>query len=228
MIQEYFMGEEDYLYIFLDEGGNLDFSNKGSKYFILTCVSKKRPFTISPQLDNDKYDLLEYGLNFEYFHCAEDNTHVRKKVFSRVIGGLSGIEIDALIVEKRKTGPSLREDKQFYPRMLGYLLKHVVKKVQFNSTKEIIVITDSIPVQKKKKAIEKSIKQTLSEMLPDDCRYRVMHHASKSSYSLQIADYCNWALFRKWERGDTEYYDKILPAIRSEYNIFKNGACIYY
>lgn len=32
------------LYIFVDEAGNLNFSPKGTKYFILTALSKFRPF----------------------------------------------------------------------------------------------------------------------------------------------------------------------------------------
>lgn len=32
------------LYVFLDESGNLDFSNNGSEYFINTALSIERPF----------------------------------------------------------------------------------------------------------------------------------------------------------------------------------------
>ena len=32
------------LYVFLDEGGNLDFSVNGTKYFTLTSIKKERPF----------------------------------------------------------------------------------------------------------------------------------------------------------------------------------------
>lgn len=32
------------LYIFLDEGGNFDFSTGGTKYFTITALSKERPF----------------------------------------------------------------------------------------------------------------------------------------------------------------------------------------
>ena len=48
-----------HLYIFLDESGNLDFSDSGSRYFVLTSVSTRRPFPFSSALDDFKYDCLE-------------------------------------------------------------------------------------------------------------------------------------------------------------------------
>jgi hypothetical protein len=35
---------QGFLYIFLDEAGNLDFSPTGTRYFILSSVAKERPF----------------------------------------------------------------------------------------------------------------------------------------------------------------------------------------
>jgi hypothetical protein len=35
---------DKFLYIFLDEGGNLDFSPSGTKFFIVTSLAKERPF----------------------------------------------------------------------------------------------------------------------------------------------------------------------------------------
>lgn len=214
------------LYLFLDEGGNLDFSANGSPWFSLTCVSTRRPFQLHPKLDEYKHDCLEFGLNTEHFHCAEDNSHVRSKVFELISEHLSDLRIDALLVEKRKTGPALRDDQRFYPEMLGYLLRYVVKETSRND--EIIVITDTIPLKRKRKAIEKAVRSTLRAMLPTDCRFRVLHHASKSHFGLQVADYCNWAILRRWTRDESDHYDRIKPAIASEFEIFRTGKHLYY
>jgi Protein of unknown function (DUF3800) len=218
-----------YLYIFLDEGGNLDFSPSGTKFFNLTSVCKIRPFKIAHILGKYKFDLIEYGLDFVYFHCTNDNLHIRGKVFDIIRNNVNTLRIDSLIVEKRKTGPALQAIDQFYPRMLGYLLKYVLNDVSLSGVKEVIVITDSIPVKKKRTAIEKSIKVTLKSMLPLLCKYRILHHQSMSNMGLQIADYCNWAIFRKWEAGDVTFYDEIKKGVKSEFDIFKkNGARYYY
>lgn len=220
--------EKRCLYIFLDEGGNLDFSDNGTDFFTLSCVTTQRPFKFYKTLDKFRYDLIEYGLNTEYFHCADDNNHVRRKIFSLIADDCGDIRVDSIVVEKRKTGPALQDPKRFYPEMLGFLLKYVIEKVDGDHIDELIVITDKIPLAKKKKAIEKAIKQTLANMLPDDCSYRVLHHASRSHFGLQIADYCNWAIFRRWERDDTSYWLMINKCIKSEFQIFRNGVKYYY
>lgn len=209
------------LYIFLDEGGNFDFKSKGTRYFCLSCITIQRPFILNITLDQYKYDLVEYGLDTEFFHCADDNMHVRDKVFSMIQENLNNLSIDSLIVEKSQTPLSIQDDKHFYPKMLGNLLRHVVNRYYLPNIKEIIVVTDTIPVNKKRKAIEKSIKIILAEMLPKEAQYRILHHASKAHYGLQIVDYCNWAIFRKWERCDDTYYRLIKKSLKSELNIFE-------
>lgn len=114
------------LYIFLDESGNFDFSDKGTNHFVLTSIAAYRPFSVYRPLDDYKYDCLRRGLPTEYFHCVEDNQHVRQNIFQRIEQYLSDFRIDSLVVNKRKTGPALREDRRFYPEMLGYLLCHVI------------------------------------------------------------------------------------------------------
>ena len=222
----------DSVYIFLDEAGNLDFSTNGTRYFVLTSVSIRRPFSWFGALDEYKYDCLEAGAGTDVFHCSEDNRYVRDRVFGIIGANLDSFRVDSLVVEKRKTGPALREPTRFYPEMLGYLLKHVLPEVmKTNSVEvdEVTVITDRLPLNKRRRAIEKSIQGALSKMVPTVYnRYRILHHNSGSHYGLQVADYCCWAVFRSWEREDSRYYDMIKPAVRSEFDIFRNGVTHYY
>jgi hypothetical protein len=163
----------------------------------------------------------------EFFHCADDNRHVRDKVFSMLATSVPHDAVDSVVVEKRKTGPALQPPEKFYPKMLGYLLRYAVEKAS-HSLGEVVVITDRLPVAKKRKAIEKALKTVLASMLPEGIPYRVMHHSSRAHYGLQIADYFNWAIYRKWEHGDTSSHNKITQQIRSEFDIFRKGTQYYY
>ncbi|WP_424943424.1 DUF3800 domain-containing protein [Aliiroseovarius crassostreae] len=219
------------LYIFLDEGGNFDFSAKGSKYFTLTCVSMFRPFKLHTELDTYKYDLIEHRIKprieMEYFHCADDNRYVRGKVFSMLSMAVLPQSVDAVVVEKRKTGPALQVPEKFYPKMLGYLLRYAVEQA-LHAVGEVVVITDSLPMAKKRKSIEKAVKTVLAGMLPAGVPYRVVHHSSRAHYGLQVADYFNWAIYRKWEQGDDKSHKVISSQIRSEFDIFRTGVRYYY
>jgi hypothetical protein len=216
------------LYIFLDEGGDFDFSNGGSKYFTLTSIAARMPFSWDQIFPPLKYALIEEGLNLEYFHASEDRQNVRDRVFSLIENCLGSMRIDSLIVEKRKTGPALQTLVNFYPRMLGYLLKYVFQGVSSGQYKSVIVLTDRIPVKKKRRAVEKAIKTTLSSILPFATNYRVLHHESRSCFGLQVTDYCNWAIYRKWTRDDLRSYNRIKTAICSEFDIFESGRTYYY
>jgi hypothetical protein len=214
--------------VFLDEAGDFNFSATGTRFFTLTTITKTRPFTWDAPLISLKYDLIEVGLDIEYFHASEDRQAVRNQVFTIIGNNLTNLRIDSLVIEKRKTGPVLQELEKFYPRMIGYLIRYVLEPRNLKDYEEVIVITDSVPVSRKREAIEKAVKQTLSRMLPNGTRYKILHHASKSCTGLQIADYCNWAIFRKWERGDLRSYELIRSGIRSEFDIFKSGPRHYY
>ncbi|MDE0511455.1 MAG: DUF3800 domain-containing protein [Gammaproteobacteria bacterium] len=206
----------DYAYIFLDESGNFDFSQNGSRYFVLTGVSLRRPFPILQALDAYKHDLLEAGRNIEYFHCAHDRKDVRSQVFDVITAYIDHLRLDCLVTEKSTVETKLRRDARFYPRMLGYLLKKILHAELVYGTQEFIVITDSIPLHNKRHTIAKVVKSTLTDMLPRTMKYRIMHHSSRSHYGLQVADYCCWAIFRKWERNDDAYYSRVRQAFGSE------------
>lgn len=173
---------------------------------------------------NPNAEITVYGQE----KTEETGQMVRDRVFDIIQRNLTGMRVDALIVEKRKTGPALRQEARFYPKMLGYLLRYVLEHHSLEKYAEVIVFTDRIPIKGKRNAVEKAVKVTLANMLPVTARYRFLHHDSKSNFQLQIADYCNWAIYRKWSRNDLRSYDLIKAAVKSEFDIFRAGTTVYY
>ena len=45
---------------------------------------------------------------------------------------------------------------------------------------------------------------------------------------IQVADYCAWAIQRKWERDDLRSYEIIEDQITYEYDLWEHGARHYY
>lgn len=211
----------DRVYVFLDESGNLDFSASGTRYFVLTSVSMKRPFQINEELDGYMYDCIENGMDIEYFHCYSDNRRVRDVVFDLIAEHVDSLDIDCLVVEKSAVAAGLQTDVRFYPAMFGRLLRLATR---FDPTeaasREVVVISDTVPINRGRRAVEKTIQTTLRRALPS-VRHHALHHQSRSHYGLQIADYCSWAIFRKWEVGDSSWFARIEPAIRHESAIVK-------
>ena len=219
-----------FLYLFLDESGDFDFTTNGSKYYIFSCVVKERPFAISTHLEQLKFDLIEYGGYdiLTHFHAQQNNKYVRSKVYDILVANSNQYLIYSNIIQKNKTNPTIRGGVRFYSMMLGYLIKYVIKQYILSNYTEIVIITDRIPTTQNKSHLEKAIKTTLSGMLPTGMKYKILHHPCMSNHGLQVADYCCYALGRKYEVNDLTYYNYIKPKISTEYDFFENGATIYY
>lgn len=211
------------VYLFIDESGNFDFTATGTKYFVLTCVSRRRPIGGSVELHSLRYDLWEKGLaEIECFHASEDSHYVRAEVWKIVVRHLGEIEVDSLVVEKARLVPGLRKPEKFYPWAMSRLMRHVLGRVSVRQQASlVVVVTDKLPLNKHRASAEKSIRIELSSALGLGIPFRLMHHASMSNTELQIADYISWAVFRKWEREDRAPYDLICRSIRSEHDIFR-------
>ena len=128
------------------------------------------------------------------------------------------MNIDCLVVDKSEVLSAMRDEVRFYPAMLGHLLSRVASiELESGDTEEIVIITDTIPVNRRRRTVEKAVQTTLARMLPSRVKYRILHHQSRSHYGLQVADYCCWAVFRKWERRDSAWFDRIGSAARNEF-----------
>ncbi|HVJ68865.1 MAG TPA: DUF3800 domain-containing protein [Caulifigura sp.] len=216
------------LYVFLDEGGNFDFSPNGTRYFTLTGVTTSDPVRFIAPLSQLRYSLLGAAMDIEYFHASEDTQRTRNQVFAVIQEHVPSLWADSVIVEKRKVPPELRGDVHFYPEILGRLLQHVFESRSFDEVSQVIVITDLIPIASKRKGIMKAIQQQLPQRLSKDLAYHVYHHCSRSHFGLQVADYINWAIYRKWDRGDLRSFKLIQPAVGSEAEIFRSDSKSWY
>ena len=58
--------------------------------------------------------------------------------------------------------------------------------------------------------------------------FRTASWAGASDPCLWVADYCCWAIQRKWERADERSYALIKSKVRSEFNVFRFGTETYY
>lgn len=132
---------DKFLYIFLDESGNLDFSTKGTQFFLIGGIVQERPFEAHKALCDLRYDLIESGEDRHAFHATEDKQAVRDRVFTIIQQHLKTMTIDVLVVEKRKTHPKLQVESRFYPEMLGYFLRHVLGARDLNPYKEVLVMS---------------------------------------------------------------------------------------
>ena len=215
------------IFLFADESGNFDFtSNKGaSKYFVLTTVAADH-CRVGDDLVRLRRDLAFEGKGLgTAFHATTDEQAVRDRVFPVIAAHT--LRVDATILEKAKAQPSVRgTDEDFY-RMAWYLhLKYVAPKIA-SPRDELLVVAASLGTKKRLSTFHASVKNVVEQVSPT-VSYQVANWAAASDPCLQAADYCCWAIQRKWERNDVRSYDLVKHLIRTEFTPFEHGTVRYY
>jgi hypothetical protein len=213
-------------YVFADEAGNFDFSlNSGaSRYFVL-CTATMAACAVGDELLALRRALGWKGLHLDsVFHATEDPQAVRDEVFDLLQS--ADFRVDATIFEKRKALPRLQQERPFY-KLAWYLhFKHVAPQIASRSDR-LFVTAASLGTKKKRRLFHVAVDDVVDQVSP--CRsHRVAFWPVDSDPCLQVADYCTWAIQRKWERGDTRSHELIADKIKSEFNVWEIGSTYYY
>jgi hypothetical protein len=214
-------------YVFADECGNFDFTIKpgASKYFILTTVCAD-DCTAGDALLGLRRELAWQGIGLESeFHATDDKQAVRDRVFALLRN--HDLRIDATILEKAKAQPSARATHERFYQLAWYLhMKHVAPRIA-KVTDTLLVVTASLGTKKRRAGFHAAVQDVMQQVSPT-FTYRVASWSAASDPCLQIADYCAWAIQRKWEGGDERSHKLIADKIASEFAPFRVGPKRYY
>lgn len=219
-------------HIYADETGCLTFRRPQgtskdqniSKYFILCSAALASP-AIGDGFMQLRRELAAEGKIEGAFHATKDTEEVRELAFDFIAA--QEIRIDSTIFEKSKAQPQICvDDVTFYKYVWFYHLKYLANYL-ISSHSDVCFTSASIGIKKKQAAFRDAL---------NDVSRQVLNHANYSAIftpcavepCLQIADYCAWAIGRKWEKGQTHYYDKIRHLIVSEWDNWQPGRVHYY
>ena len=213
-------------YVYLDEAGCFTFERKqsASKYFIL-CSVVTDDNSARASLNELRFELIKDGYEVgDYFHATTDKQVVRDRVYETILG--HKFTIQAQICEKAKAQPQVRSNRaRFYQYPLFYLFRHGVRP-HFRDASHVHATAASLGTKKERIAFANALNDVCSQTAKLD--RSVDFRPSQTDPMLQLADYCAWAIQRKWERGDERSYEIIKDRITYEYDLWKNGTKLYY
>jgi len=218
------------VYIFIDESGGI---KNDTKYFILTAILSEDLSLAYGNLNRKYYEYLssDYSMfkDKQEFHCCDDNKYIRKSVFDIIKSYSCNFTSYSVVCEKSKFKDY--DEKFIYEKMFTKLVSNASrsiivdnlmnvavetfhsiktgKKISYEGNNNIIVVTDSLPVKNKKNRIKQSLKSGLKALNGSILNYKLFHHDSKTHYGLQIVDYVSFAIFKKFEDNNDEYFDVI-------------------
>jgi len=218
--------------LYVDESG--DTANQDETYFVLGGVSvfERQAYWISEQLD--KIQEQYFPGQFVEFHAREIHSHntppwsglptrVRKQILQDLYRAISDahqtVSLFGIALEKVRRGgadPVARTFEEICNRFDLFLKRLHAKG---DTQRGLMVFDES--------KYESRLQTLLGQYRSAGTRFgRVRNFAdvpffadSKSTRLLQIADLVAYAIFRRYERGDTQYLDQIVGKFDSENDI---------
>ena len=213
--------------IYADESGNFDWSHppKGSKYYIVTTVVVD-DLGIEEELLSLRRELAWSGAEIQrHFHATEETQAIRDRVFGIIAS--HDLRVDATILEKPKAQPHLRTTNvRFYQYAWFYHMKYIAPRVA-SSHDELFVVAASLSTKARRGAFHAAVRDVMQQTAPTT-QFRTACWPSAIDPCLQVADYCCWAIQRRWEMGDNRSYDLIQHQVHSMFDVFRFGTTSYY
>lgn len=201
--------------IFLDESGDLgfDFSKTGtSQKFVvalLICNSsdvqtgfrKAVRRTLKNKLNNKKK-------NSRIVHELKgtNTSFPIKRYYYRNLPD-SGWTLCAVALNKTRVNSNL-QTKTGKQKLYNFLARFIIEHVQLrNETVAVTLVVDRSKNKKEIKDFNQYIENQLQAVLPLNVPLNVYHERSHENPGLQAIDLFCWGIFRKYERGDVEWYN---------------------
>jgi hypothetical protein len=204
------------VYLFGDEAGNFDFS-KGpgaSRYFILVTVA------MSDCQAGDRIQALRRRLAWRgvhlgaALHATEDPQVVRDEVFAML--RICEMRIDATIVAKGSVPVEMRDGHRLYRYAWHEHFSRIAGEVAGPGDRLLAVASD-LGTRKRRGAFHLAVDDAVRASAR--CPHRVAFWPNMSEPCLVVADYCTWAIQRRWERDDERSHELIASKIASELKV---------
>lgn len=214
------------LHIFADEAGDFDFSRKdrASKYFIL-CTVAMDTCEVGNALSLLRRELAWQGAPLgDYFHATSDKQIIRDAVFETICR--HPFRVHATVMEKSKAQPQVMISRpSFYKYGWFYHFKFGTTRA-IRAKPELLVTAATLGTRKERIAFTAAVSDVMSQTVRS--KWAANFCPAAADPCLQVADYCAWAIQRKWERGDTKSYNLIHARIVYEYDLWARGDKHYY
>ena len=218
-------------YLFSDESGDLQCrrSTDVTKYFavgtLLIEEAELAKLRASMAGLRDELAWSNHGLD-TCFHATKDSEYVRERVYDLL--AQFDFRVDVTILQKNKARPHVRtSEPTFFKYAWYYHLRHIAPQI-FREDDEVLIVAAELGTRRARKAFRHAIEDVMRQCLHYRVKRTLAFWRDDSDFALQAIDYCLWAVFRKWERGDDGPYKKIANKICREYDLWQSGTIEYY
>jgi arsenate reductase-like glutaredoxin family protein len=208
-------------YIFMDESGDLgfDFSKKGtSQFFVITFLFSNNKRGIDKCVKKVHAGLRKRYNSVGVLHAYKEEPVTRKRLLSLL--AVKDCSIMAIVLNKRKVYTNLQDEKPvLYNYVANILLDRIFSKKLLRGDEPIEIIASR---KETSRFLNLNFKSYLQSQLAKNhnVAVSVTIKTPAQEKALQAVDLVSWAIFRKYESRNEEYYRMIKGRIVEEKPLF--------
>jgi hypothetical protein len=209
------------MYVFLDESGDIGFSDASSKYLVIALVAVRDAKELERAVKRVRERKLKRKLiELPEFKASGSSPEIKRAVLEELMK--KDMEVHAIVCNKSKVAGNLRDHTK---ALYNYVCRLIVEPAALTMGGEINLIVDK---RTKKKSVRRKFDTYLLEMITQKAltlgdtgiRIKITHKDSCNDRGLQAVDFIANAIYRKYEHGDLQYYDIIKDKITTEKKLF--------
>jgi hypothetical protein len=207
------------MYIYMDESGDVGFGEKSSRWFLFTLIMTDDKRSLERIAKKVWRTIRKKHKHVGELHASKEKDQTRTRVL-QMLKDEGDAKIMAIILNKKKVHVDLQAQKNFlYNYTANILLDRLINTKILNKDQQIHLIVDR---KDTKKNLRENFISYITEAMHkrDHKKFKMDLFASHDDKCLQVVDFASWAIFRKYERGDFEFYEIIKDKIIDEKVLF--------
>lgn len=204
--------------IYLDESGDLgfDFTKKGtSKFFILTFLftENKKPIEKIIKKIHSGFKKSQKS-KLTMLHAIKEKPVTRQRLLKQL--ALTECRIMTICLNKKNLSDKIKNDKSvLYNYGTNILLDRIYSKKIIKNLDNIILIASK---RETNKYLNTNFKEYLKKNIEDKHGIKISIEIKTPAEEkiLQVVDFVSWAIYRRYEKNDNNYYQIIKNKIVEE------------
>jgi len=202
------------LHIFIDESGDLGFTTKSSKYYIIASVETKDLVELNRIPKKVRKTLRKKRKDISEFKFTRSDDVVRRRFLERLVR--ANVSFSAIVLKKEMVYDYLRDRKEkIHNYLTGFLAESLTH--DYSDEKEIRIVVDKfIMSEERRDEFDRYLRWRLSNYSSRFLNVEIIHEDSQQHPGLQAADFVAGSIFQYYERGNDRFYRIIEPKIRFE------------
>lgn len=207
------------MYIFLDESGDLGFKKGSSKWFLFTLVVVDDARKLERIIKKVRKSLnKKHKVSLPELHAYHCDDITRTRVLRSLAE--EDISIVTTVLNKNKVYVDLQNQKNYlYNFTANIILDRLIHTKIINDDSNISLVVD-------RKDTKKHLRDNFISYITEAMKARrgggfnMSLAASHDEKGLQAVDFISWAIFRKYEKGEYQFYEIIKEKIIDERLLF--------